>query len=901
MTSPGWTKKTAAALGGLLATAVLVPLSPPAQADFAAQCASPTRALDGNRSAPITLAAGETLLLTAGTFTGGVDAFPAGSTLCVSPSATFDPGYVNNAAGALVVASGGEVTLPSMVAATGFSLENEGTVTAQTLNINGTARIRNLASGTLVIRDAFSPATGAVINDGEMEVRAGYRINESASLENNGALLVRSALIVDGRLQNAGAVAAEAVEVNGSSSLHNQCVLVAQGSLRNDSATSLNEGFVLSGATFTNNGTWRQTLAGAVLATGLSNDGTVNGFGRYRISGTTRTQGTFTGDSPASPIVVNDTTPPTPPQIFDQQSGTVANVVAAAFSSIPADDYPTPSCAGTNVRPSADLDVSKSGPSTVLAGDTVTYTIRVTNIGPSAAEDVEIGDQLPAGLTNVTVSDGGTVGSGEAAWELGTVAAGQTVTLTVTGTAPASGTLVNGVTGTSTTPDPHPGNNNGISPSAKVTTEVAAPIPVNAPPVASPATYDTLVDRGTAHRLGVSDPDDGQQLRTTLQSGPSNGRAVVLPSGVFTYVPDEGFTGTDTFTYEVCDNFDPAACDTATITMNVRPVAVDDVAQTTLNTPVTVTEQVNDLGDGVTVTIVDPPSNGVALVQPDGSIRYTPAPGYEGTDNLTYRICSVDNPALCDDAEVDLLVRSANNPPTVPDELLRTVTERPVDGTLRGTDPDGDAVSYVVARDPRNGTATVTGSGVTYTPKAGFSGRDDMSVIVCDDGAPSLCASGTVSFEVSPLATDDRARTQPGRPVALDSLANDKGSVGAPVVVDDPSDGTVVWRDGRFVYTPEDGFTGTDRFTYRICSAGPDPLCAEAEDTIVVAAAPAPDDGGTPGDEGSGGPGDPGDGGSLPGGLPDAGGPAGWIAALGGLLLAGGAWLMRRRVRPVTA
>lgn len=212
-----------------------------------------------------------------------------------------------------------------------------------------------------------------------------------------------------------------------------------------------------------------------------------------------------------------------------------------------------------------------------------------------------------------------------------------------------------------------------------------------------------------------------------------------------------------------------------------------------------------------------------------------------------------------------------------------------------GTDPDGDAVDYVVARDPQHGAATITGGRVDYRPAAGFSGRDEVAVIVCDDGTPSLCGSGTVRFEVSTLAVDDAARTDAGTPVAIDSLANDAGASGPPVVTVDPQDGSVRWVDGAFVYTPDEGFTGRDRFTYRICSPAPDPLCSTAEVVVVVAAddagpggtdddPPRPSDDGTAGDDPSGF-------------LPDAGGPAGWLAALGALLLGAGAWLVRRTRR----
>ena len=58
--------------------------------------------------------------------------------------------------------------------------------------------------------------------------------------------------------------------------------------------------------------------------------------------------------------------------------------------------------ADTSVIANADLDVSKTAtPTTVIAGELVTYTIVVTNLGPSFASFVDLKDTLPAGVTPV--------------------------------------------------------------------------------------------------------------------------------------------------------------------------------------------------------------------------------------------------------------------------------------------------------------------------------------------------------------------------------------------------------------------------------------------------------------------------------------------------------------------
>ncbi len=145
-----------------------------------------------------------------------------------------------------------------------------------------------------------------------------------------------------------------------------------------------------------------------------------------------------------------------------------------------------------------------------------------------------------------------------------------------------------------------------------------------------------------------------------------------------------------------------------------------------------------------------------------------------------------------------------------------------------------------VSGAPASGTATVDDSGAfTYTPTGTFTGTDAFTVQGCDDGTPSLCDTGTVTVTVSPLAVDDAATTSDGTPVEVDVQANDIGDAGAPTIVTPPTNGTAVI--GSIIYTPNPGFAGTDRVTYRICSPNDLSLCDAAVLTITVtAAAPTP-------------------------------------------------------------
>ena len=611
----------------LLAVTLASGTLPDAHADFAGDCSAPTRTLSGGGSASISVAAGETLLLTSGSFTGGVDSFPAGSRLCVAGSAGLSPPYLNNAAGALVVGPGGSAVFGSIAVATGFSLSNEGDVRFGGLNVNGAATITNLAGGTVTISSQFSPSAGGIVNEGVLNISGGMNLNSNASLTNRRNVTVTGSSTVNGAFVNTGlANVTGSLTVNGSGTLDNRCALVTTADLTNG-GSSANAGLTEVGGTFSNNGSWRQADTGTTRSAALRNDGSTTGFGRFQVSGASSTQNSFAGDSAAAPIVVDDATPPAPPQIFDTQSGAVVNVVAGAVRAEPAASYPAPGCTDAP-RPSADVTAEKSAPARVQVGDTVVFTITVTNEGEGAADDVVVTDSLPATLGGVTASDGGVVAGGTVTWELGTLADGAVRELTVTGTATAVGTLLNQVSSTSATPDPNPGNNDGSSEAANTSTVVEdIPPPANQPPVAEDGSFTGQTGQPVLGRLVATDPDDGQELRFTKASDPTHGSVVVLGSGVFFYTPDPEFAGRDSFTFQACDNADPPLCDTAVVDLAILPVARDDAAVAAEGTPVDVPVSANDSPGAEVGAVTAGPANGTTTVTGPGSISYAPDPG----------------------------------------------------------------------------------------------------------------------------------------------------------------------------------------------------------------------------------------------------------------------------------
>ena len=152
-------------------------------------------------------------------------------------------------------------------------------------------------------------------------------------------------------------------------------------------------------------------------------------------------------------------------------TGTISNSAGVSGATPDPDPQDNGSTAGNGeVVLGADLRVSKtlSAPPAPIVGTVVTYTITVTNDGPSAATDVVATDTLPAGLVFVsaTPSQGSCSGQATVTCALGTLADGASATVTLQARITAtSGQIVNSASATSDLADGDPADNTGSAPS----------------------------------------------------------------------------------------------------------------------------------------------------------------------------------------------------------------------------------------------------------------------------------------------------------------------------------------------------------------------------------------------------------------------------------------------------
>ncbi|MEM1095994.1 MAG: tandem-95 repeat protein [Bacteroidota bacterium] len=271
------------------------------------------------------------------------------------------------------------------------------------------------------------------------------------------------------------------------------------------------------------------------------------------------------------------------------------------------------------------------------------------------------------------------------------------------------------------------------------------------------------------------------------------------------------------------------------VTPIVPPIAVDDPATTAEDAAVLVNVLANDTDvdgrlDVSTVTIVTAAANGTALANADGTITYTPAADFNGTDSFSYTVNDYSG-ATSNAATVTVTVTAVNDVPTVTDDSATTLEDIAVAINVLANDADVDGTldtsTVTVFTAATGGTALANADGtITYTPAADFNGADSFSYTVNDDsGATSNAATVTVTVTAVndvPIAIDDPVTTAEDAAVLINVLANDADvdgtlDVSTVTIVTTAANGTALANaDGTITYTPAADFNGTDSFSYTV-------------------------------------------------------------------------------------
>ena len=333
-------------------------------------------------------------------------------------------------------------------------------------------------------------------------------------------------------------------------------------------------------------------------------------------------------------------------------------------------------------------------------------------------------------------------------------------------------------------------------PGALVTVTVT---PVNDVPFAANDSY--LLDRDTDAVLSVSAPgilgndgDADNPVLTAVQiTGPANGSLTLNADGSFSYTPNAGFLGSDSFTYRASDGAVSSEVATVSITVNAEIVSGAVGAGGTTST--------DDEADGATPA--DPIETSVTLPQGvAGSVSIA--------EGAITQVEPEDFTFLGQQVNITAPAATAGAPLLLVFRLDASIIPAGHNHTTLQVFRNGAAVENCAAE-----------AGMSASPDPCIAAREllvdgDIQLAVRTSAA-SQWNFGTPD-NTAPGAVDDTFETNEDTPLTGNVLSNDDDADNdtlTAALVGAPPAGLTFNADGSFTYTPAADFNGTVTFTYR--------------------------------------------------------------------------------------
>jgi len=277
---------------------------------------------------------------------------------------------------------------------------------------------------------------------------------------------------------------------------------------------------------------------------------------------------------------------------------------------------------------------------------------------------------------------------------------------------------------------------------------------------------------------------EGDTVTFVLVDDVGNGTLTLdSATGDFTYEPDTGFVGSDTFTYQLSDGLGTSTY-TATVEIDVSnsiPEPSDDWEYTLHDQEVTSNVAWNDgltqngsnwqdyEGDSVSFVLVDDVASGtLTLDSVTGDFTYEPDTGFVGDDSFTYELSD----GLGTSTYIaTVLIAVTNNVPEPSDDgpiIVQCRCDDPDEktGNVAGNDGltadgdnwkdyDGDSVTFVLVDNVTNGTLTFdTATGeFKYKQNEGYIGDDSFTYQITD-GLGTSAQTATVEIDVVGMTAD---------------------------------------------------------------------------------------------------------------------------------------------------
>jgi hypothetical protein len=278
-------------------------------------------------------------------------------------------------------------------------------------------------------------------------------------------------------------------------------------------------------------------------------------------------------------------------------------------------------------------------------------------------------------------------------------------------------------------------------------------------------------------------------------SVPSHGVVTLRSDGGFTYTPNAGYVGSDSFRYHVHDTILglPTNSNSATVTItitNVAPVAVNNTYTATTGVQLTVAAPGilgNDSdadGDALTAQLVDGSGNGSLSVSPNGGFTFTSGGSFTGIRTFTYRVS--DGIAWSNTATVSINVQAPPPTPTPVPTPTPSPTPAPTPAPTPTPVPTPSPAPTPAPTAPPTATPAPTGTPSTTpppgpTPSPTTAPTSSPGATPAPTGTPG--PGGTANPSTSPQPSGPVGSTAPSAPPG-GTAAPSSGPGGLGIVTD---------------------------------------------------------------------------------------------------------------------
>ncbi len=169
-----------------------------------------------------------------------------------------------------------------------------------------------------------------------------------------------------------------------------------------------------------------------------------------------------------------------------------------------------------------------------------------------------------------------------------------------------------------------------------------------------------------------------------------------------------------------------------------------------------------------------------------------------------------------------------NSTPTASNGSVSTNENTAVNGTLSGSDTDGDTLTFAVVSNPAHGSVTINNAATgafTYTPATNYTGSDSFTFHVTDNAgnvSSTATESETVNSTTNATPTASNGSVSTNENTAVNGTLSGSDTDGDTLtfaVVSNPAHGSVTINNaatGAFTYTPATNYTGSDSFTFHV-------------------------------------------------------------------------------------